>query len=885
MTISERLPWSPSELLAGLQRLGDRPVVQSVVAGTVETLTGAQLHRRIAGTAAALARADCGRGTVVALWAPNSARWIEAGLACHYLGAVLAPIDALLPASEAHDQAIASGAGAILVDGDAAEMTGLRCFDLSELDLDQASVPAAALGPDDPIALFRTSGTTGAPKAFRLSLGNIGWNVRAIAETGLVGPDDRVLMPLPMHHVFPWITATLSSLTVGATLVLPEAPTGPQIAEALRLGRPTVIAGVPRLYEAMLAGIRERIRSSGGRLARIAFDGGMGLAVQLRRHSEGKLGGALLGSVRRAVAPDLRLVVSGGAHLPQRVQEELEALGWDVRVGYGLAETAASVAGTLVAKRAASVGKPIEGCEVRIDSPGPDGIGEILLRGPVVFSGYIDNPDANAQAFTPDGFFRTGDLGRLDADGFLYVTGRKKEVIVLAGGDNLYPDDVERRYLADPQIAEIGVMERDGALVALIVPNLAEITKAGALKAEDAIRVALGTVATRLPPTWRLAGFALTREPLPRTRLGKLRRFRLPELYERARAGGGQAEPRVLTAEERAWIDTPPRAAVWAILAQRQQGQPFDLDSHLQLDLGLDSFDWMSLAVSIEEATGVRLDSADTARIATVRDLLTRVSTKEPDRERHRADFDETIARERARWLSPATPVERGLAGVLAGANKATMRLFFRLHARGVETLPTTGPLLICPNHVSDMDAFVVAAALPAALRRRIAWAAIRQRVFHTPFHRAFARIARIFPVDETAPTIAVELAIETLAKGGVQVWFPEGWRSPDGKLLPFHSGVGHVILRSRAPVVPVYIAGTFEAWPRDRRFPHPTAVTVTFGEPLAADALIAGIPEGADPAQALADAVRAGVARIAGEAPGEDDDAPAESKQTSGSG
>ena len=107
-----------------------------------------------------------------------------------------------------------------------------------------------------------------------------------------------------------------------------------------------------------------------------------------------------------------------------------------------------------------------------------------------------------------------------------------------------------------------GVMERDGALVALIVPNLAEITKAGALKAEDAIRVALGTVATRLPPTWRLAGFALTREPLPRTRLGKLRRFRLPELYERARAGGGQAEPRVLTAEERAWIDTPPRAAV-----------------------------------------------------------------------------------------------------------------------------------------------------------------------------------------------------------------------------------------------------------------------------------------------------------------------------------
>jgi long-chain acyl-CoA synthetase len=262
----------------------------------------------------------------------------------------------------------------------------------------------------------------------------------------------------------------------------------------------------------------------------------------------------------------------------------------------------------------------------------------------------------------------------------------------------------------------------------------------------------------------------------------------------------------------------------------------------------------------------VRLDAADTAVISTVRDLLTRVSSKEPDLERQRADMDETLARERERWLSPATPIERGLGGILSGANKATMRLFFRLHARGAEALPTSGPLLICPNHVSDVDAFVVAAALPAALRRHIAWAAIRQRVFHTPFHRAFARIARIFPVDETAPMIAVELAIETLAKNGVQVWFPEGWRSPDGKLLPFHSGVGHVILRSRAPVVPTFIAGTFEAWPRDRRFPRPTPVMVTFGKPMPADDLIAAIPEGADRAQALADAVRAAVARLAGE-------------------
>jgi len=250
-------------------------------------------------------------------------------------------------------------------------------------------------------------------------------------------------------------------------------------------------------------------------------------------------------------------------------------------------------------------------------------------------------------------------------------------------------------------------------------------------------------------------------------------------------------------------------------------------------------------------------------RITTVRDLLTRVSEKAAQTGGPGPDSADLLVRERARWLAPRSAAERLGGWIVQGINSAGMHVLFSLQVEGAESLPETGPVLICPNHVSDMDPFVVAAALPPALRRRVAWAATKQRLFNTRLRRGFARLTRIFPVDETAPTIAIDLATETLAGGGVQVWFPEGWRSPDGRLLPFHSGIGRILLRSRAPVVPTFISGTLDAWPRDRRLPHPAPVTITFARPVPADELISAVPVGADPAQAIADALRARVAQI----------------------
>jgi long-chain acyl-CoA synthetase len=860
-------PWTAADALAGFARKGRDPAVVGIAGGEAETTSGNEMRRRVLGAAAALAEAGVERGTVVAIWAPNGPGWIAAGLACHHLGAVLAPLDSLLAAAEAVDQAEASGAALLLVEGDPPPAAEGRVptRDLASLPAADDGPPPADLAAADPIALFRTSGTTGTPKAFHLSLMNIGWNVRAMIASGHVGPGDRVLLPLPMHHVFPWITAALSSVTNGATLIFPEGLTGPQIAEAMRLGRPTIVIGVPRLYDAMLAGIRARVAGA-GRLAVSVFEGLLRLSRRLAPTPFRRLGTALLWPLRRAVAPDLHLLVSGGAPLSVETQTGLAALGWDVRSGYGLAETASSIAANLKVNHPGSAGQMIDGCEARIEAPDADGIGEILVRGPVVFAGYIDNPEANAEAFSEDGFFRTGDLGRIDAQGLLFVTGRMKEVIKLSGGDKLYPEDIERQYLASPLLAEIGVMERDGALVALIVPALAEVQKVGANSAEDAIRVVLGQISRNLPQTWRLTGFALTREPLPRTRLGKLRRFRLPELYDRARAGGGGAATRELTFEEQAWVAASPRDAVWAILGREVQGKPFDLDSHLQLDLSIDSFGWMALGLAIDEATRVRLGPVDMAEIATVRDLLSRVSEIAADPGRHGPDTAAILARDRDRWRAPRSTVERLTGRLLYGVNTLLTRGYFRLRAHGTENLPD-GPFLLCPNHVSDLDALMVAGALPSVVRERLVWAAARSRLFGNRLYPILARSVQVFPVDDRVPTVAVDLAVETLDAGSVQVWFPEGWRSPDGNLLPFQPGVGHVILRSGAPVVPVLISGTLEALPRDRRLPRPARITVTFGAPIPAETLRAESAGGPDDAPGIAEALHARYRRFAAEA------------------
>lgn len=873
----------------------------------IHRLACGELAARIEALARGLVARGAARGERIGLFAPPGPEWVAARLGIGAAGAVAVPIDPLASADEVAMIVGASGmtrlfttagqlpalVGAppgqlgeiVVIDGDAGndgddggDGDGPRRLALREVTQATAQeVALPGLAGDEPAMMVFTSGTTGTPKYFTLSYDNIEANVRAIAGTGLIGATDRLLVPLPLHHVYPFVVGVLVPLWTGAVIVLPQAAQGPAIVRALERSEATMMIGVPRLYQALVAGIEAQARARGPAAERL-FGAMLAVSIAAKRRVGVNLGRRLFAAVHKRFGGSMRLMVSAGAKLEAPVIWTIEGLGFDLLTGYGLAETASAFTGNVPgAKRIGSEGRPLSGGQARIARiadaetlPGADG--EIQLKGPSVFTGYLDNPEANAQAFTEDGWFRTGDLGSIDADGFVYVTGRAKEMIVLGGGKNVFPEDLERVYADTPYFSEIAVLERDGDLVALIVPDMEKIRADGYATLDDVVRVALSAKAQGLASHQRLSGYAISREPLPRTRLGKYQRFLLPQLYDRALKGEtrppGPAEP---SEEDRALLADPAAAAAWEVLKARYAEKRLGMDASPQLDLGIDSLEWLGLGMALEAATGRTLEPERLSSVETVRDLI-RLAAEAPAGEAGGGGALEPTAATRAqvaadaeRWLAPTRGGTRAFGTALAGLNRTLVRTAFRLKVEGQENLPAAGPFIIVANHASDLDPPVLAASLPWTALRRIYWSGDRGRLFASALSRRFCRAVHIFPVDERAPGATLAMAEEVLVRGNCLVWFPESWRTPDGKLQRFRPGIGALLLRRPVPLVPTWIEGTFAALPRTRRMPKLHPVGVRFGTMFEPASLVE--EAGGDPV-AMASRLREAVAALSPGAP-----------------
>lgn len=804
--------WTLQTLIGELAARGDHPAVQWIEHEAVASLSSAELADLSLRLAAGLMGDGVAPGEAVLLLAPNRPEWIVARLAIGAIGAVAVALDDL-----SHEDEIAAALKGIetrlaftvakhvpvlrrlsgerlkivVLDGDTSPerktegTTPLREMLGPALPADRAPLPTVS-GSAEAMIVY-TSGTTGTPKSFALTYDRIWANLRALVDERLVGPDDRVLMPLPLHHVYPLVVGLFTPLHGGAAVVLTESAGGPDILKALRLARPTAIVGVPRLYAAIVAGLEARVAAKGA-LASALFRRALDVSAWAKRALNLDLGRGLFRSLRARIGSDLRLLVSGGARLDPDILWPLVGLGFEVRSGYGLAETASIFTGNVPRReRLGSEGKAFGDGEMRIDAPAEDGVGEIQLRGPNVFTGYRDNPDADRNAFAADAdgnkWFRTGDLGRIDADGFLTVTGRTKEILVLGGGKKVNPEALEKMYGANPAIQEIAVLERDGALVALVLPDFKGIRETSGARPEDAVRIALGESARALASYQRVAGFALTREPLPRTRLGKLRRFLLPDLYDRTLRGVVREKPVAPTPEDQALIDRPRAHQIWELLRRRYPHAVVAPGANLSLDLGIDSLEWVSLLLVIEQRLGWRLPEDDVGRLETVRDLLTLAETAQAP---HAPLVSEPVD---TRWIEPTGPVLAALGTVIYGINRLLFAALFRLSSSGRDNIPPTGSFVVVANHVSDLDPPAVAAALRLSQLRRIYWGASVQRLFTRRWLDPLWRANHVMPVDERLPSSTFALPLAVLKRGNGLVWFPEGWRSPDGRLQRFQPG------------------------------------------------------------------------------------------------
>src|SRR5262249_16493729 len=330
----------------------------------------------------------------------------------------------------------------------------------------------------DTALLIYTSGTTGNPKGVELTFDNLAHEIQGAVEALRLTREHRILSILPFSHVLPLIANGLGPLCIGACVVFLSSVSPQRIIDAFHRHRITLFVCVPQFFYILHKRIFSVVESQSV-LKRFLF--GALKKISKRLESEA-IRRKLFAKVHKAIGPDLLWLASGGSRFDPAVAEDLSDLGYKVLQAYGLTETSAAATITPADdNRIGTVGKPIRGVKIRIDSPNADGVGEVCISGPIVMKGYYRAPEKTSEAIR-EGWFHTGDLGFIDADGHLSITGRSKDVIVLANGENVYPEELETHYSRSPFIKEIcvlglsenGASPGSGVLHAIVVPDLEE---------------------------------------------------------------------------------------------------------------------------------------------------------------------------------------------------------------------------------------------------------------------------------------------------------------------------------------------------------------------------------------------------------------------------
>jgi long-chain acyl-CoA synthetase len=873
------------EIVVSIADRGEKPAVIGFRKEGAESYSFKKLGDLAMRLGRGLLKSGLEPGSRVLLLAPNQPEWIIVCLALIYARAVPVPLDAQIGGEEL--KALVRNSGPawactttellrrledtgeklnfILLDAEKDERPNWRSY-LTDLN---GGLPAPA--PDDLAVLFYTSGTSGKPKGVPLTHANITSNLNALLSLNIIRSDDRILLPLPLHHVYPFTVGMLAPLVAGVPIILPHALTGSEFLRAMQEGGVTAMIGVPRLYSAFYDAVESKLTQR-SRIVAALFRGLLAASIGMHRWFGFRAGHYLFAPLRRRVAPGLRLLASGGSAMDPDLAWKLEGLGWQVISGYGLTETSPLLTFNTPGKeKIGSAGRAIPGVELRIAKP-EEGkqFGEVLARGPNVFHGYWRMPEKNQEAFTSEGYFRTGDLGYIDNAEYLHLVARASSMIVLSGGENVQPEKVETALEQSPHIREAGVLARNDRLVALIVPEPEADHQEGSI--EELIGREVRRQSSNLPTHHRISDYAITRDPLPRTRIGKIRRHTLSERFERAKTGIesslGPVPIEQMGPEDQELLRLPAAKKIWDALAQHYPNARLAPEINLQYGLGIDSMDWLNLTMEIQTLTGAELDDAAIEKIESVRDLLREATTptqlSEPgaDLLERLKNPKELLSESQRHWLEPPSRSMRLFGRALLGLNRILLCSLYRLNIKGKDQLPEKAPFILLPNHASFLDPLAIAASLTPEQLDRTYWAGWTGIMFRNAFARLLSRAVRVIPIEpEGGPLASVAIAVAALQERHNLVWFPEAGRSQDGKLQRFRSGIGLLSSAHPVPLVPVWLHGTYEALPPGKWFPRLHRISVTFGRPVHARELQT---TSKDDYQTIADALHERVAELA---------------------
>jgi long-chain acyl-CoA synthetase len=798
------------DLFGTFEALGDKTAFVNRTGVRRLVVSYREFHGLALKMANLLAQGGVAPGDRVLIWGPNSSWWAVAYWGVIVRGAIAVPVDFMSDLARAETIRGLTNAKVVLQSRFKPErMTAASSMLLEDLtylleDIPPIDEPASA-APGDTVQLIYTSGTTGNPKGVILSHKNLIANMTQInRQIPIITPRFAFLSLLPLSHMFEQMGGFFTPLYRGAAVVYLRTLKPSAIMAALGEEDIYVIMSVPRLMQLLKTTIERELEEK--HLSGL-FRSMMRLATRFPKG----IRRILFFPVQKRFGPNFTVFVSGGAPLDPEVFTFWSGMGFTVLEGYGLTETSPVLCvNTMERQVAGAVGPPLPGVELKIEGK------EVLARGDNVFSGYYENEQASRDAFSKEGWFRTGDLGEILPDGWLVIKGREKELIVTGSGVNVYPDELEavlNKISGVKESCVIGVERGGGEEVHAVL-----ILDGSGVAPEEII----GQANNKLDTLHRITGYTLWSEPeFPKTTTLKIKKFAVKEEVEKGPEEGAA---------------TGTRDSLINLLAKVTGTSAAQIreESLLVTDLGLTSIDRLELVSFLEQEYRLDIEDSQIGPQTRVSDLRRIIAKREkPSRNSHfrfwtNASFFRVV---RMAWDTIF--------------HNPLFRSFVTLEVRGVDNLEhLNSPVFFVANHLSYLDQPAVMFALPPEIRYKCASAAWAE-FFFGDYHglnriwRLFCYeygtvLFNLFPLPQTQGFSGSLEYMGRLADAGFNILiFPEGAHSRDGKLLPFQQGLGIMVKELGIPVVPIKINGTFQVLPHEARFPKRGKVMVTFGEPL----------------------------------------------------
>lgn len=871
---------------ASTENFAGRIALQHHAGGITERYTYAELKQYAERAAAYLNDCGVGQNAPVLIVSENRPQWGMSYFGILKAGGVAVPVDAESSALQLANLLKSCGARAMILSESvrarvAEELVELLAEDnlstrligfdelfgapLLQLAADggqPVDLPASAHGEiahaaaeGQPLAsLIYTSGTTGSPKGVMLTHQNFTNLLAGLNSTFSINERDGFLSVLPLHHTFEFACGFLMPLSRGAAVTYIDELTGDEINSALASTPVTALIGVPALWQLLHRRVRQRLDDAPNAVT-WALDLLLDVNMTLRDRFNLNIGPSAFGAVHKAFGGRLRYLISGGAALPSDVLEAFHGMGFNLYEGYGLTEAAPvlTVNGPREGLNPGSVGKPIPGIEVKIINANEAGVGEVVARAKSVMRGYLGREQETQEALK-GGWLHTGDLGKLDARGRLTIVGRAKEVIVTAGGKNVYPDELEELYAGCEDIEEFSVVglpdgkgsERVACLVRPRVPSETDADGEEVAREIDAdelsriqarIREHFRVEGARVPSAQRISVLRFTDEELPRTATRKIKRRAVVELLKSMQSAAASLPE--------ADVDAPTTARfgwLYSAIAQLADVDAEDIfaGTHFADELGFDSLMVAELASILGERDFV-VTLEDLAGVETVQDLQDLL-----DKKRHASADTDAFDPEGA----PKPVEELPVPALISDLGKRLLRVsqkrayddFFDVEVFGRANIPHHNPnLIVVANHCSHLDMGLIKYAL-GDFGRDIRALAAEDYFFDNPLRKTyFNNFTNLIPVARSGSLEGSLVHAEAaLSQGDMLLIFPEGTRSRDGKLQPFRSGMGYLAATKGVDILPIYLAGTHRALPKGNTLPSLTSRTlkVYIGQPLSAHAM-----------------------------------------------